>query len=122
MVIPHSLNYEQGGIKFFAISRFFRLYPAYWFSVFMAVLSSVLFCRLLPDTQVIIFNLTMFQSVFRVPDLFGVYWTLILEIIFYTGCAVLFSFGLLTNKKSNFIISISLLVVAVGLSYARWFR
>jgi peptidoglycan/LPS O-acetylase OafA/YrhL len=121
MVIPYSIKFGQGGIKSFLISRFFRLYPAYWFSVFMAVLSSVLFYKLLPATKVILFNLTMFQSVFRVPDLFGVYWTLILELMFYTGCVLLFSLGLLKNKKSNFIISISFLVVAIILSCVRWF-
>ncbi|HGM7838215.1 TPA: acyltransferase family protein, partial [Serratia marcescens] len=32
-IIPFSFRRENGGVKAFFISRFFRLYPGYWFSL-----------------------------------------------------------------------------------------
>lgn len=121
MVIPYSLKPESGGVRLFIVSRFFRLYPAYWFSIIIAVLTSLVFFHVQPETKVILFNMTMIQSVFGVPDLFGVYWTLIIELFFYALCVFLFITGVLKNRKLNFIIAISFLVLAVAMAWLRWY-
>ncbi|MHB8742782.1 MAG: acyltransferase family protein [Sulfuricaulis sp.] len=69
----------------FAVSRFSRLFPAYWLGVTMTfVVTSVV---QLPNRQIGLadatINLSMLQSLFHVPDVDGVYWTLILELCFY---------------------------------------
>ncbi|CNF37719.1 acyltransferase family protein [Yersinia frederiksenii] len=120
MVIPYSLGNSKQAIKKFITSRFFRLYPAYWLSVLFAVLSAILFTDTLPEIKTIAFNLTMIQSLFNVPDLFGVYWTLIIELIFYALCVLLFVSKLLHNIFCSLIISVAMLLVASIAAYTRW--
>lgn len=87
--------------KQFIVSRFARLYPAYWFSV---VLSLIIFSipfffntQLQPsfkvnsiDTLKFFSNLTMFQSYFGIEDIDGAYWTLSVELTFYIVMLLLF--------------------------------
>jgi len=87
--------------KQFIVSRFARLYPAYWFSV---VLSLIIFSipfffntQLQPnykvnsiDTLKFLSNLTMFQSYFGIEDIDGAYWTLSVELTFYIIMLYLF--------------------------------
>lgn len=101
-VIPSSLkDKDKSGIKHFAIRRIFRLYPAYWVSVLAAVLIAV-FYKTTPNTATIIANTTMLQGLFQQPHLIGLYWTLQVELIFYTLCALLFYFKGLRNDKLIF--------------------
>jgi peptidoglycan/LPS O-acetylase OafA/YrhL len=121
MVIPYSLKEGKHALVAFAISRFFRLYPAYWFSIALAVISSYWFLSTGVSLKVLAANLTMFQAVFRVPDLFGVYWTLIIEMFFYILCAGLFGFGLLSRASVRFKAAVGLLVLAFIFSVARYY-
>jgi peptidoglycan/LPS O-acetylase OafA/YrhL len=88
-VIPLSL--ERGGtLKRFWISRFFRLYPLYWFSI-AVVLSLYFLGSGSPATPFFsgqvarnaVVNLTMFQEFVGVPDAQGLYYTLAMEMAFY---------------------------------------
>ncbi|MFI8810328.1 MULTISPECIES: acyltransferase family protein [unclassified Streptomyces] len=70
----------------FVRARFLRLFPAYWFSVIVAL---VLY-RVLPDGvrkspsfSDALTNLTMFQVPLKAQHLIGAYWTLWLELCFY---------------------------------------
>ncbi|CFQ33729.1 acyltransferase family protein [Yersinia aleksiciae] len=120
MLIPYSLNDSEQAIKKFMISRLFRLYPAYWLSVLFAVLSAIYFTDTFPEVKVIAINLTMIQSLFNVSDLFGVYWTLIIELIFYAICILLFVCKQLHNSFCILVISIAMLLAATIAAYARW--
>ncbi|MGH4497688.1 acyltransferase family protein [Klebsiella pneumoniae] len=93
-LIPVSLNTKNGGLLGFWISRFFRLYPMYWVSIALAIF--ILNRNNIID---IAFNITMFQSLFGVTDMIGVYWTLIIEMLFYIYCSAMFFFGLLDVRK-----------------------
>lgn len=95
MVIPYSLKQGRHALAVFAVSRFFRLYPAYWFSIALAVASSDWFLSTPVPLSTVLINMTMLQAAVQTPDLFGVYWTLIIEMFFYVACAALFSVGLL---------------------------
>lgn len=120
MVIPYSLKEGKNAISGFFISRFFRLYPAYWFSVFLAAITFLFVTHKPLDARTLLSNLTMFQSLLRSPDMFGVYWTLIIELFFYFSCAFLFKINLLKSKGSVFLISIGLIAIAIAFSYVRY--
>lgn len=79
------LSAEDGKPRQFIISRFVRLYPAYWLCVLLTAGAAVLFNQ--PAFQVawshVLVNLTMLQSGFDVPLVDGVYWTLWIELKFY---------------------------------------
>jgi peptidoglycan/LPS O-acetylase OafA/YrhL len=76
----------------FVVSRFSRLFPAYWCCVL------VTFCAVrffhFPGREVsfkaALFNLTMLQNWFNVAPVDGVYWTLSVELSFYVLMLILF--------------------------------
>ncbi len=120
MVIPYSLKDGPRAVTRFAISRFFRLYPAYWVSLFLAVLVHMLFLQQPFDPKRLLVNATMFQGLFRVPDMFGIYWTLLLEMAFYIATAVLFITGLRRWRHMNFICALSMLGFVILLWVMRY--
>jgi peptidoglycan/LPS O-acetylase OafA/YrhL len=69
----------------FWISRFIRLYPVYWLSIPIAIISFVLFGNqhISHQFNFILGNVTMLQPVFRTTELVGAYWTLYVELNFY---------------------------------------
>ncbi|EIZ81182.1 putative acyltransferase [Novosphingobium sp. Rr 2-17] len=95
-VIPFSFKGERP-LADFAISRFFRLYPAYWVSLLLALLIIWLTNRPMPGPGAALVNATMFQTFVRVADVVPAYWTLALELLFYFACAGLFRWKLLSS-------------------------
>lgn len=87
-VIPFSLDKNSNGIISFWYSRFFRLWPAYWISIFAALLLTHLTDYL--DLRKILVNFTMLQSFFGIPDAIGVFWTLAIELVFYFVLTLVF--------------------------------
>jgi len=120
MVIPYSFKSDDRPLVSFWVSRFFRLYPAYWFSIFLAVVVAYYIYGNPVGVGAVIINMTMFQSIMKTPDLFGVYWTLIIEMFFYMACSLLFSLNLLSKEKVRFFASVVLLILAVSLSILRF--
>lgn len=78
----------------FVVSRFSRLYPAYWGALLLSFTLTHLLG--LPGKtvgwEVLLANLTMVQGFFGVPHVDNVYWTLEVELLFY--CWALASFRL----------------------------
>jgi peptidoglycan/LPS O-acetylase OafA/YrhL len=102
-VIFMTLDKTKKGADFI-VSRFSRLYPAYWAAIFM----TVIFLKLLPvptlgnyTVKEIAVNLTMIEQVFKVRFIDQVYWTLKVELTFYILMFVLFLTKYL--KKINLI-------------------
>lgn len=88
----------------FIVSRVSRLYPVYWISVILTYFL-VLLCGL--DGRDVGFfdaliNLSMLQGFFKVQSVDGVYWTLMVEIIFYFWIFILFILKL--HQKSEIIL------------------
>ncbi|MEA3535451.1 acyltransferase [Rhizobium sp. CC-YZS058] len=113
-VIPYSiLKPREQPLKHFVISRFFRLYPAFWLSIPVGLL--VLFVMLnRPFTlPMVLANLTMVQQFLGFPNIIGVYWTLQIELIFYAISAGLFVIGWL--GKARMVAATTLLFLGAAL-------
>jgi peptidoglycan/LPS O-acetylase OafA/YrhL len=83
---------EQVGRRFI-ITRFFRLFPAYWVSV-AAGLIFIWWWQGWPITwQVVAANATMVPDLFGRPPIMGLYWTLGTELVFYLACWLIWRGG-----------------------------
>ncbi|WP_226646146.1 acyltransferase family protein [Microbulbifer variabilis] len=96
-VIPFSLSGTKSSLEKFAIRRFFRLYPAYWTSLFLAVGLTWLISDWMYPTTTIVANTTMLQGLMGFDNVQGLYWTLTVELIFYGLCALIFANRQLAN-------------------------
>ena len=95
-VIPSSL-FKEDHPATFPIRRFFRLYPAYWISIFVALYTGWWLLGREPPIMQVVTNFTMLQSFLGYEDIEGLYWTLAVELVFYAFCYALFLVGLITN-------------------------
>lgn len=90
--------------KHFIVSRFARIYPAYWACVSittLAIISWEVATRQplsFPNFREYCINLTMFQYYFDVKNIDDVYWTLTYELLFYGFVLLLY----LLNAVKNF--------------------
>jgi peptidoglycan/LPS O-acetylase OafA/YrhL len=93
-VIPFSFRTDRS-VGAFAISRAFRLYPAYWLSLGGALL--VLHVTGAPAAALVTIaaNVVMVQHYVGQPDIVVAYWTLATELAFYVLAACLLAAGLL---------------------------
>lgn len=99
-IIPASLE-RNNSLGTFWVSRIFRLYPLYWFSLALAAVYAGLSIYRTPtalDTGDWLVNITMLQRYLGSPDAIGLYWSLGFEMAFYFIVTVLFAFGL--HKRS----------------------
>lgn len=120
-VIPFSFGSERP-VRKFLLSRFFRLYPAYWLSLAFATgLSMLLITDPVSEKQVLA-NVTMLQTWLHQKDVVGAYWTLALEELFYGLCVIVFLTGYLTSARYAITASLAfaLIALALGLVHARY--
>lgn len=101
-VVPFSFK-EPHAFQKFVISRFFRLYPAYWLSLAAAVAALTWAAGAQFETRTVLANITMLQMALGQPNVLGPYWTLIIELTFYGLCASLYLSGILFNRKALYI-------------------
>lgn len=107
-VIPSSLNgdlYQTS--KGFIVKRFLRLYPLYWASIPIGLITWWYIWDKEIDVKTVLWNFTMIQGLFNYKSVMGLYWTLQVELIFYTFCLVLFMCRVLHSS-----IALGLLVIA----------
>jgi peptidoglycan/LPS O-acetylase OafA/YrhL len=107
------------GLREFAISRFARLYPAYWCG---ALLTAAAVCALesqpVPLAEFAV-NLTMLQAFLGVLPVDGSYWTLAVELQFYVAIGTIFALGLIRHIEA---FCIAALVAAHATRFAMaWF-
>ena len=117
-VVPFSFTAETGGTGFI-VSRFFRLYPAYWLSLILAaVLLPIVSGVTLPLSRILV-NFTMLQGALHVGDVLPVYWTLFIELIFYCLCFALYKAGRLYSPVTLFLLFCALLALSLAASDLR---
>jgi peptidoglycan/LPS O-acetylase OafA/YrhL len=80
-------------IRDFAVSRFARLYPAFWTALIVAIIAVWLDGRPTPTFNIAVANATMLPGLFGAPLVDGVYWTLAYELLFYVLAAGFFLTG-----------------------------
>lgn len=101
----------------FVVSRFARLYPAYWAAVLITWALVTLMG--LPGYSVTLWqaiaNLAMFHTYFGVPDVDGVYWSLQVELLFYIWMLVLWTIGALRRAELSIATWVA---IALGASIA----
>ena len=107
-VIPMSIEHKSD-LRQFWISRFCRLYPAYWTALILLIVFSYAEQKLgMPSRwndlramgpRVWIPNAFIAQMFFRVPDMIKVAWTLGLEWIIYISASLLHARGWLTKTQ-----------------------
>jgi peptidoglycan/LPS O-acetylase OafA/YrhL len=119
-VIPSALLTKNYTVIEFGINRFFRLYPAYWLSIVLAVYVLYYLGGQHLSRNVIAINLTMLQQFFNQPNIMELYWTLQVELIFYVICIIAFKVGYLGNNRNLFSLSFVLLGLALLLALARF--
>lgn len=76
----------------FVVSRFSRLFPAYWVAIGLtfAITHLLGLPHKLVDSATALANMAMVHGLFGVPHVDGVYWTLEIELLFYTGMFALY--------------------------------
>lgn len=120
-VIPFSFSKGPAPLRRFAISRLFRLYPAYWLSMVGYLVLLAAAGATLPSLTTILANVTMIQAALGQPNVLGVYWTLFIEVLFYILCAAAFAVGLLRAPRFTLCASLAWLTVAIVFALARHF-
>lgn len=92
------------GVGSFLVSRAVRLYPAYWLSVVVVSVVTVVWPWVpKPSSWAgMLVNLTMFQDAFGVPPVAEVYWTLWAELRFYLLFALVVWWGLTYGRVVGF--------------------
>jgi peptidoglycan/LPS O-acetylase OafA/YrhL len=116
-VIPFSLmKRTDHAVGRFVISRFFRLYPAYWLSLSVGPVILAVAAHQHFTAPTVVANATMLQQFFGIENVLGIYWTLQIELIFYALCVGLFVIGLL--QKTKFIFAAAVIFLSFGLVLA----
>ena len=99
----------------FAVSRFSRLYPAYWMAMFLSIIFVLLVSNPFHYSELsveqILINITMLQHWVKVKDIDAVYWTLSVELTFYFLMWMVFYF-----KKLHLIYYIGFVWLTIALS------
>ena len=113
-VVPFSFRGARPLVAF-PISRAFRLYPAYWLSILVAVLVYPLVDGPPLTVPQVVANLTMVQLLLGQPHVVGAYWTLTIELVFYGLCYVLFAARLLHSARTNFVMTLLFLAMALAI-------
>ncbi len=110
-VVPFSIAGERP-LLHFAISRLFRLYPAFWLALAVLTLTAWLSGDR-PPAAAVLANMTMAPPLFGQPWLSPIYWTLFVELVFYGLVALLFAAGLLRNVVGLLSLSLGLIAATV---------
>jgi peptidoglycan/LPS O-acetylase OafA/YrhL len=120
-VIPFSIRADRpAAIGSFLIKRAFRIFPAYWLSIpFGAFATYWLWGRPFGALDLAV-NFTLLQDWLGFPSAEGLYWTLLVEWVFYFLCVALVLVHSLGNARRLCALAIVFAGVASIAMLARW--
>lgn len=120
-IIPASIE-KDGEVWKFWVGRFFRLYPLYWASIFLALLLGRfgLFSvghRITDDVvPVTLWNMSMLQMFVGKPNIIPVYWSLAQELVFYVLVSIFARLGIIRRSVPIALSALGVtVIVSVGL-------
>ena len=119
-IIPLSFRSCVRPVANFLVSRFFRLYPAYWLSLILALVAAATYAPRHILVRTILANITLFQTLLHQPDIIGVYWTLFIEWVFYAFCVIAFVTGKLSKPVFSFVSALVSLAISCVMAYVRF--
>lgn len=117
-VVPYSFSGSLPALSF-VVSRLLRLYPAYWVSLLAAVVLLPLLGQGGVGLPQFLANLSMAQRLLGHADVLGVYWTLLVELVFYASCLLVFGRGWLRSPGRCAGVACALLAAALAASVLR---
>ncbi len=121
-IIPTSLKPEST-LGRFAVTRFFRLYPAYWLACLLILVLPFAAPGASFGIGDVLANLTMVPKLFHKQEMSGVFWTLFVEIVFYIGCAMLFALRALEKPVVIGVVAVGMnLVTPVSILFNTFFH
>lgn len=105
----------------FLVSRFARLFPAYWVAVLFTASIIWLFGlpRYEPSLKTVAINLTMLQEFLRTPHVDFVYWTLERELLFYLIMYAIFRLGALAQAE-KILVAMTMFRVVTAAAHQVW--
>lgn len=112
-----ALSIKHNSLVKFVISRFTRLYPAYWLSLTLTFLVIVFFGspRFSATINQFLSNLTMFQNYLRIESIEGVYWSLFIELKFYMIMALFLFIRRFRNINFDYLVIVWLSLTVLNL-------
>ncbi|MGL5115691.1 MAG: acyltransferase family protein, partial [Beijerinckiaceae bacterium] len=117
-LIPSSLRGSGwASIQDFALKRFFRLFPLFWFSIPLAVLLMWMPFGHEMNHVDFILNFTMIPEWLGAKPAIALYWTLQVELLFYVICAFLQFAGVLKHPTTLASTILVCLFGAFGLNF-----
>ena len=119
-IIPTSLKDARGTVRDFAVTRFCRLYPFYWFMLLIYILFSVGDRASELHLVKVISNATMVQGFLGQSDIMGPAWTLQIELVFYVMCGVLAAMTLHRSPYTMATSSLALVLIALLFAVIRF--
>ncbi len=111
VICPSLKGQLYTGSRKFVISRFFRLFPAFWTAICLTLLVNFVWQGRAIDWSQVLGNIPMLHSVFHVKPLEGLFWTLEVELVFYLLCLILFLCGWL--QKPVILFTLGIVLVAI---------
>jgi peptidoglycan/LPS O-acetylase OafA/YrhL len=113
-VVPFSIKLaHRYPVREFLVTRFFRLYPAYWLSIPFGVVTTYWIFHHPFSLREFLVNLTMLEYLFHVRPAIGLYWTLAVEFVFYVCCVALVLARCITNYRVIGVLVVALTLVHV---------
>lgn len=116
-VIPTSFDRPGGRgevVRVFLVRRFFRLFPLYWLTIPLGLLSVWVLAGHAFGWQLVAANLTMIPEYLGSETIVRPYWTLAPELVFYCLCVCLFLLGVL--RPTGGIVAAGLVLLALFLA------
>ena len=115
---------DSGSLRTFVVSRFVRLYPAFWICCSLTFVIAVIVGggRDHPSANQYLVNMTMLSGFVGVPPIDGVYWSLFVELKFYALVALVLVFGKIRSAELLLLIwlAATILIEAFNLGKLRY--